>query len=109
MYDSKLEGFMRPFFLQTIAVARRAIIDLAKDPQHETAQHPEDYCLYQLGTFEDHTAEIEQMHPPKRLGLVSEIITNYDAVSPAPVLSHGQAALSDEAPVLRRTARGDSA
>lgn len=109
MYDSKLEGFMRPFFLQTTAVAVRAIIDLAKDPKNETAQHPGDFTLYELGTFDDHTAIVDQYVPAKRVGLVSEMITNYDIASITPKeTGHGEAAVSNEAPVLRRTARGDS-
>jgi len=108
IYDNKLEGFMRPFFLQTRAVAVRAIIDLAQDAKDPVSQHPADYILYELGTFEDHTAEIMQVTPPVRLGLVSELITNYDVDSIVPKESHGEATVSDEAPVQRRTARGNS-
>jgi len=109
MYDNKLEGFMRPFFLQTKAVAVRAIIDLAKDPKEATAQHPGDYTLYQLGTFEDHSGEIQQFTPPLRVGVVSELITNYDVNSIVPKDSHGEATVGNEAPVLRSTSRGNPA
>lgn len=109
LYDTKLEGFNRPFFLQTVAVARRAILDITQDKTHAAAQHPGDFCLYELGTFDDHTSQIEQMLPPKRIGLVSEIITNYDSDSIVPKdYASGQAAVSDEAPVLRSATRGDS-
>ncbi len=109
LYDNKLEAFMRPFFIQTIAVARRAILDLASDKSHEASKHPEDYCLYQLGTFDDHSSQVEQMLPPKRIGLVSEIIANYDADSIVPKdYAHGKAAVGNEAPVLRSASRGDT-
>jgi len=109
MYDTKLEGFMRPFFLQTEAVAVRAIIDLAKDPAEQTSKHPEDFVLYELGTFEDHSAVIDQLVPPRRIGLVSEMVRNYSVESIVPGESRGETAVSNEAPVLRRAARGDSA
>ncbi len=109
LYDTKLEGFMRPFFLQTRAVAIRAIIDLAKNAQEEASKHPEDYCLYELGTFDDHSSEITQMLPPQRVGLVSELVSSYDIGSIVPKdYAHGEATVSNEAPVLRSASRGDS-
>ncbi len=109
LYDVKLEGFLRPFCLQTLAVARRAILDIQKDPKHEATLHPEDFCLYQLGTFDDHSSEILQMLPPKRIGLVSEIVANYDLESVRPKdYAHGEATVGNEAPVLRSATRGDS-
>ncbi len=110
LYDTKLEGFMRPFFLQSVGVATRAIMDLSKDPNHEAAKHPSDFCLYELGTFDDHSSEITQMMPPKRIGLVSEIVGNYDVASIVPKdYAHGEAAVGNETPILGGAARRDSA
>lgn len=55
VYDSKIGAYLQPFFLQTKPAAIRAITDCVRDPEHRFGQHPEDYVLFHLGTYEDNT------------------------------------------------------
>ncbi len=53
IYDSKSEAYLQPFFLLTRGQAVRAIRDCVSDRDHQFGRHPEDYTLFELGTFDD--------------------------------------------------------
>lgn len=57
--DRAMDAFMRPFTMQTIGQAIRAFGDEInrQAPDNPLAQHPEDYDLYHLATFDEETGE----------------------------------------------------
>ncbi len=61
VYDSKVEGYLRPFFMQTPNEAIRAFTELVNDPQHQFGKHPEDYTLFEIGTFDESNGSIESI------------------------------------------------
>lgn len=63
VYDSATEAYMRPWMAQAPAQALRMFQDEAVNPETPIAQHPEDYSLFQIGTFTDHNGEITPMEP----------------------------------------------
>jgi hypothetical protein len=72
VYDSKAEAYLPPFFLPTKAAALRAFGDAALDPKHQFAAHPEDYTLFELGTYDETTGVIVP-HDFGKLGLGSAL------------------------------------
>lgn len=53
--DRAMDAFMQPFFAPAVGLAVRSFgdeINRAESPMHA---HPEDYDLYQVGTFDDQT------------------------------------------------------
>lgn len=69
VYDSKVDGYLRPFFMQTPAEAMRAFKDTVNDGQSPISKHPEDYTLFEVGTFDESTGRIEPLDAPLGLGL----------------------------------------
>lgn len=57
VYDEKSEAYLQPFFFDTVGQAVRAISELVMDPQHSFGKHTADFSLFQLGEFDDSTAE----------------------------------------------------
>lgn len=53
--DRALDAFMQPFFAPAIGLAVRSFSDEVNRADSPMAAHPEDYDLYQLGTFDDAT------------------------------------------------------
>lgn len=53
VYDQKAEAYMRPFFTGTRGLAIRSVVDLMNDKQSFAASHPEDFFLFELGTYDD--------------------------------------------------------
>lgn len=58
VFDSKSGAYMQPFFSANDQTARRAIHDVVQDPDHTFNKHSEDYTLFDIGSFDDATAEI---------------------------------------------------
>ena len=74
IYDSKAEAYNTPFFFTTIGQATRAFSDEIANPRSQLHSHPEDFGLFELGTYDDATAKIESLSVPKLLGLASEFV-----------------------------------
>lgn len=60
IYDSATQAYMRPWTAQTKGQAHRLFVDEVKREGSELGQHPEDYALFQIGTFDDNTGELSQ-------------------------------------------------
>lgn len=81
VFDSKAGAFLPPFFMHTDNVAKRTFYDCANDAAHMFSKHPEDYSLYDLGTFDDASATLVTKVPPVNLGLASQYKMGYIAGS----------------------------
>lgn len=53
IYDVKAENYNPPFFVHTVGIAIRHFQELANDEQTMICKYPEDYTLYDIGTFDD--------------------------------------------------------
>ena len=62
-HDSKAGAFMQPFFFQATGQAIRAFSDTVNDPKTQLNRHPADFTLFELGTFDDQTGEVETIKP----------------------------------------------
>ena len=57
IFDTASGTFMRPFFCQADAQAVREFGNLAIAADHPIGQHPEDYSVARLGTWDDNTGK----------------------------------------------------
>lgn len=71
IYDSKVSAFGTPFFQRSTGEAVRAFTDAVnrKDSDNGFAMHPEDYTLFELGSWDDAMASVDMMDSPKSLGV----------------------------------------
>lgn len=59
IYDSKSEVYSKPLFTLTKGEMLRTFIDIANDQQTPICQHPEDYCLYYIGEYDELTGMLK--------------------------------------------------
>lgn len=71
--DRQLDAFMRPFTAQTTGQAIRSFKDEVNRKDSELHAHPEDYELYQLGTFNEQTGQVTALEKPLQLALASNL------------------------------------
>jgi len=72
VYDAKAEAFMRPFFAPTRGLAIRSFRDgVNAGGEEPLAKHPEDYTLYEVGSFDEGSGELVSLEPRFSLGLAS--------------------------------------
>jgi len=65
VYDYIAEAFLPPFTAGNVAVGERTFVDCFQNPEHPFAKNPQDYALFHLGSFEDSTAVITHLIPPR--------------------------------------------
>lgn len=80
IYDNKAEAFMQPFFAATPGLALRTFEDNANNPDSILSKHPNDFCLYEIGVFDDQTAEIINHSENINLGMATEYSPKLEAV-----------------------------
>ena len=61
VYDSAVGAYMTPFFMQSSGAAIRAFTDIANDLQSAICKHPTDYSLFELGSWDDATHQLDHI------------------------------------------------
>jgi len=61
--DIKVGAFSKPVAVPTDGAGVRAFQDAVNDPSTEYNKHPEDYSIFNLGTFNDQTGELITAKP----------------------------------------------
>jgi hypothetical protein len=59
VYDTKCHAYLPPFFMQSTGQAMRAFEDTIADKTTQFSKHPEDFILFELGTYDDSTATFD--------------------------------------------------
>lgn len=83
IYDSAIEAFMRPFFLQADGQASRMFTDICTDAEHEVGRHPECYTLMRIGVWDDQDGATAVEIP-------SKILSGLEAVANSRKIDNGQ-------------------
>lgn len=65
--DAKVGSFARPVPVVNAATGVRAFADAVNDPSTEYHKHPEDYTIWELGTFDDQTGLFQNSASPTLL------------------------------------------
>jgi len=67
--DSAADLFGQPFFVPTTAMALRGFADAVKraDGDSDLTKHPDDFTLFELGTFDDETGKFVNLPEPRQL------------------------------------------
>lgn len=112
MFDIRAGAYITPFYLPNLSMAVRAINHSGQDPNHMFCKFPSDFALYSLGQWDDGTCEMTLTTPPKVIGLVSQIVEEYDINSIVPGeerdAANGQAEIGYETSILGSTESRDS-
>lgn len=66
--DRAMDAFMQPFFVPSIGMALRSFGDEVNRSESPMYSHPEDYDLYQIGSYDDATGALSPI-PPHQLAI----------------------------------------
>lgn len=72
VWDNKAEKFMQPFFAETVGLALRYFANNIENEESIMNKYPNDFCLYEIGTFDDASGIIENHNENKNLGMAIE-------------------------------------
>lgn len=74
VHDRAMDAYDRPWCVPSIGAAIRAFQDSVNDTQHPMNKHPDDYDLYHVGDYNDHTGEITPVYPPQKVAIGKQMI-----------------------------------
>lgn len=74
IYDSKVEAYMKPFFDQTKGSAIRAVTEAVNDSSTTFSKYPADFTLFELGTYDDSSAQFDLYSSPVSIGVLLEFV-----------------------------------
>nr|UXQ88067.1 MAG: nonstructural protein [Microvirus sp.] len=74
VFDQKAGAHLPPFFMHNANMAIRTFTDCINSEEHQFSHHPEDYTLFNHGSFENENAAFNLFHAPKSLGNGVEFI-----------------------------------
>lgn len=74
--DQKADAFGNPWYAQTVPMALRHFSDAVntQDDTNQWRKHPDDFALFQLGTYESSTGKFELLDTPSQLCVASEVL-----------------------------------
>ena len=67
IHDSKAHSYLQPFFMHNNDLATRSFTDASMNPESQFNQHPLDYTLFHIGTYDDETSIITAVAPPEMI------------------------------------------
>lgn len=85
VYDSKVKYFHQPMFMRNKGEALRSWENVANEKDHAISRHPEDFILFELGEYDDQTAQITMLKTPESLGMASQF--KRTEISPTPLFN----------------------
>jgi len=75
--DQKGEIFHPPFYKKTHGEAERDFMELCRDEKSMTHKYPEDYDLYFIGTYDDHTGKFVPVDTPQHIIKGVQVISRW--------------------------------
>lgn len=80
IFDSVARVYNRPFFMLNKGEATRAFQDLSNDHNSNIGQHPEDYTLYEMGSYIQATGNFVLYDNPVKIGRGDEFVLSPEEV-----------------------------
>lgn len=72
--DMKAEAFLQPYFSPTSGAALRAFGDACEKSESPFHMHPNDYVLYEIGSYDDSDGALESSAPVKMLACAADFV-----------------------------------
>lgn len=76
VFDIKAKQFQRPFYSLTRGTAIRDFQDAVNDPQTSLNKYPDDFTLFEIGTFDDTNGELIPHETKQAVGNALEYLTS---------------------------------
>lgn len=77
VYDSKMEAYMAPFPCVKKAEAVRWFTELCMDERHHFAKFPEDYVLFEVGTWDEDSGQLASLDVARPIVRAAVIINQF--------------------------------
>ena len=76
VFDSAVGAYSPPIFAKSKGEAIRSFSDACNDSSTAMSKHPQDYILFELGSFDELTGQFHTLDAPKSLGVAIEFVSS---------------------------------
>lgn len=83
LYDRKTEFHHPPLYAHNTGHALRVFGDMFANPQLPFGKHPEDYQVFEVGSFDDQTATVLPVERPHLIAAGTELMVDKPLVDTA--------------------------
>lgn len=73
IYDSKTQSYSKPFYSITRGSAIRSFQSVTADPSTDINRYPQDFALFELGSYNDSTSQFVLHAAPEHIGLACDL------------------------------------
>ena len=101
VYDSKAEAFLPPFFAVTDGLAVRMFQQAANDQEHRFGMWSDDYTLFHIGKWDDHTGTLSAAKANRSLGIATIFKEDQLLEIKRPDKTNGPAAIANDNPAVK--------
>lgn len=74
--DRALDAFGTPFFVVAVGQAIRSFGDEVNRKGSDLCAHPDDFDLYELGSFDDATGQLQSLGDPRQIAIGENLVVN---------------------------------
>lgn len=83
--DVKADAFMTPMAIPTEGLALRAFEEACLHPKSDVARYPQDYMLFEIGTYDPNSGLVTPTLPsPRFVASATEVIRKIKEIQAAP-------------------------
>lgn len=93
--DLKAASYGTPMFMETEGVAMRSFTDACADPRGPLNQHPEDFVLVEIGSYDPNLGRLDSPTEPRH---IMSAMQGVEACKNSSVVKATHKAAPDEAP-----------
>ncbi len=79
IYDSGISTWKPPMFCRAKGEILRWWIEMVNNEQTDLSKHPQDYTLFDIGTWDDEKCKFDLHKTPISLGVAIEFVKKADA------------------------------
>lgn len=82
VYDGKAKFFEKPFFMRNNGEALRAWATVASDKSTSIGMYPADFSLFEIGSYDELSANVQMLEAKVNLGTAIEHSTSIEHRAP---------------------------
>lgn len=74
VYDTGIQTWMPPIYARNKGEMLRQFVDAVNNPESKIAKYPADFVLFELGTWNDESADFSLLASPVKMGIAIEFM-----------------------------------
>lgn len=72
--DNKVGSYFDPMFFPHVAACVRMLTEVVQDNKSTLSKHPQDFELYELGTYDDSRGDLDVLPNPKFIMNITDLV-----------------------------------